>query len=324
MIRPALFALGLSLAAPAHADVAAVVGERLLPGYQGFAAAATDLSAQADETCEPAALQPAWNAAFDAWLQVAWFHLGPSETDGRSLAIQFWPDPKNLGAKAQRGLLTGDPARLEPEAFADQSVAARGFMGLERLLFPQEPPEADPCALIRATAADLARMAAAIDADWQGGYARTLTTAGAADNTTFLTATEATQAIFTQLATGLEVLADQKLGRPLGTFDKPRPERAESRASGRSLHNVVVALQALRAATLALEPQAPQTMAAFDHALALAAALDDPALAGVAEPSGHLKVEILQQAVRAIREVMITEVGGALGVDLGFNSQDGD
>lgn len=324
MFRPALIALGLAVATPAAADVAAVVKERLLPGYDGFARAAAGLAATAGETCAAEALRPAWNAAFDAWLQVSWFHLGPSEEDGRALAIQFWPDPKNLGAKAQRGLLTGDPARLEPAAFADQSVAARGLMGLERLLYPQEPPEADPCALIRATAADLARMAAEIDAGWTGGYAAVLTTAGEAGNTVFLTPQEATQAVFTQLATGLEVLADQRLGRPLGTFDKPRPERAETRASARSLHNVLVSLQAMRAATVALEPQAPATLAAFDHAIAVAVGLNDPVFAGVAEPSGRLKVEILQQAVRATRDALIAEVGPALGVDLGFNSQDGD
>lgn len=324
MFRPALIALGLAVATPAAADVAAVVNERLLPGYDGFARATADLAAQAEQSCAAEALRPAWNAAFDAWLQVSWFHLGPSEEDGRALAIQFWPDPKNLGAKAQRGLLTGDPAQLDPAAFADQSVAARGLMGLERLLYPQEPPEADPCALIRATAADLARMAAETDAGWTGGYAAVLTTAGASGNTVFLTPQEATQAVFTQLATGLEVLADQRLGRPLGTFDRPRPERAETRASARSLHNVLVSLQAMRAAAVALEPQAPATLAAFDHAIAVAVGLNDPVFAGVEEPSGRLKVEILQQSVRATRDALIAEVGPALGVDLGFNSQDGD
>ena len=37
-----------------------------------------------------------------------------------------------------------------------------------------------------------------------------------------------------------------------------------------------------------------------------------------------LKLEILQQAVRTTRDTAIAELGPALGVELGFNSQDGD
>lgn len=59
-------------------------------------------------------------------MAVQHLRFGPGETDGRVLAILYWPDPKALGAKAQAALLTGDPAKLTPDAFAEQSVAARG------------------------------------------------------------------------------------------------------------------------------------------------------------------------------------------------------
>ncbi len=116
-------------------------------------------------------------------MAVAHLRLGPVEEEGRVLAIAFWPDPKALGTKAQMALLTGDPAALTPEHFPEQSVAARGLTGLERLLYPADPLPADPCALIRATTADLARMAAGIEADWRGGYADVLLTAGEPGNT---------------------------------------------------------------------------------------------------------------------------------------------
>jgi predicted lipoprotein len=206
---------------------------------------------------------------------------------------------------------------------AQQSIAARGLSGLERLLYPTEVPPADPCPLIHATADDLARMAHALATDW-APYGDLLLTAGQPGNTTFLTGTEATQTLFTQLITGLDFLADQRLGRPLGTSDKPRPERAEGLASGRPLRNATLSLAALRALTLSLSPESPKTLAAFDRALALAQDLDDPTFAGVATPQGHLKVEILQQAVRATRDAALAEIGPALGVTLGFNAQDGD
>ena len=319
----ALLAAPLSTG-PVQADVAEALRDHILPGYAGFAGAAAELAQAAEGSCDPQVLRPAWNAAFDAWMGVSHLHLGPVEKDGRGLAIAFWPDPKGLGWKHQQALMAGDPAALEPGPFADQSVAARGLFGLERLLYPAGDLPADPCPLIRATAADLARMAAEVQQDWQAGFADVLLTAGAEGNTAYLTADEARQALFTQLATALEFDADQRLGRPLGSFDRPRPERAEAAASGRSLRNLVLSLRALRDFARTLSPELPQSMAAFDRAIALAEALEDPALAGVADPSGRLKVEIVQQSVRSLRQAVIAELGGRLGVSVGFNSADGD
>ena len=309
------------IAPPALADIEAVVDDHIRPGYARFAETTAQLAAL--DSCDPGVLQPAYQAAFDAWMGVSHLLLGPVEDDGRSLAIAFWPDPKSSGAKAQRELLTGDPAALAPERFAEQSVAARGLMGLERLLYPAEPLPADPCALIHATTRDLARMAAEVDAGW-GDFGEVLEHAGAPGNTTYLSEIEARQALFTQLVTGLEFVADERLGRPLGTFDKPRPERAEARASGRSLRNVTLSLAALRDLAKALNPDSPLTLAAFDRALDLAAKLDDPALQGVADPHGRLKVEILQAAVETIIDTATAEMVPALGVGLGFNAADGD
>lgn len=323
-MRLAAAALIACLATPASADVAEVMRDHALPGYAGFADATAALADAAAKDCTPEALRPAFGAAFDAWLTVSHLRLGPVEDEGRALAIAFWPDPKGLGAKAQRGLLLGDPAALEPAEFAEQSVAARGLSGLERLLWPAEPPPADTCALIRATAADLARLAAEVQAGWQHGFADALLTAGQGGNTRYLSQTEARQALFTQLATGLEFLADQRIGRPLGAFDKPRPERAESRASARSQRNIVLNLKGMRAMAAALDGSAAQTLAAFDKVIALAEGLPADALQRVDDPQVWLKVQILQERVRALRQTAIAEMAPSLGVGMGFNSQDGD
>lgn len=294
------------------------------PGYAAFADATATLAATAAETCDPAALKPGFQTAFDAWIGVQHLRFGPVEEDGLGLAIQFWPDPKGSGAKAQRALLLGDPAALTPDNFAGQSVAARGLSGLERLLYPADPLPADPCPLIRATATDLARMAAQVNADWITGYGPLLLTAGEPGNTTCLTRPEVRQVLFTQIIAALEFLLDQRFARPLGTFDNPRPERAESVASGRSLRNVQLSLAALRAMVDTLTPDVPRTMAAFDHALDLARALDDPVFADVATPQGRLRVEILQQSVTALRDTALAELGPEPDVGIGFNAADGD
>jgi uncharacterized protein len=306
----------LLLATPAAADTAAVVQDHIRPGFTAFAAAAQSLAAI--KTCDPATLRPAFHAAYDAWMQVAHLPLGPAEKDGRGLAVLFWPDPKGSGWKAQRALLATPPGVDE---MAQQSVAARGLPALERLLYPTEPL-ADPCPLIQVTADDLAATATALAQDW-GPYGDLLLTAGDPGNPRFLKPEEATQALFTQLATGLDSLSDRRIGRPLGSFDKPRPDLAEARASDRSIRNITLSLTALKALALSLNPDSPRTFAAFDHAIALASAID-PEIDHISDPQAWLKLEILQQAVRTTRDTAIAELGPALGVALGFNAQDGD
>lgn len=311
----------LVLASPALADTAKVVTDHARPGYAAFDNAVARLADV--ESCDPDKLRPAFQAAYDAWMAVEHLHLGPAEEDGRSLSILFWPDPKRSGAKAQAALLAADPASLTISGMAQQSVAARGLSGLERLLYPEKPLPGDPCPLIQITIDDLALQAESLSAGW-GPFGEDLLTAGQVSNTRFLKPEEATQALFTQLATGLEFVADRRIGRPLGSLDKPRPDLAEGHASGRAQANITLSLQALRGLAASLSPESTKTLAAFDRAISLAQALDDPNLDAIADPQAWLKLEILQQAVRTTRDTAIAEIGPALGVELGFNSQDGD
>jgi predicted lipoprotein len=315
------FLAALLLASPVAADTASVVKDHARPGYAAFDLAVSELADT--ESCDAEALRPGFNAAYDAWMGVEHLRLGPAEKDGRALSILYWPDPKGTGQKAQSALLTADPESLSVETMAQQSVAARGLAGLERLLYPAEALPADPCPLISATLDDLARQAAILSHDWKA-YGDTLLTAGQTGNDTFLSDKEATQALFTQLATGLEFVAERRIGRPLGTFDKPRPDLAEGRASGRALANITLSLKGLRDLAQRLSPESAKTLAAFDRSITLAQDLGDPNLEGIADPQGWLKLQILQQAVEATHDMVISEVGPALGVELGFNAQDGD
>ncbi|WP_102110445.1 imelysin family protein [Oceaniglobus roseus] len=319
-------ALVLCCATPAVAGVDEVIDTHILPGMDAFAEASAKLSDTAASDCTAEAVRPAYQSAFDAWMGVSHLTIGPLEQGGRLLAIAFWPDAKGAGARTLGQMIaTEDPAVDSPEAFADVSVAARGFFALDRLLY-EDPYEAGSytCKLVQAVAADLSRMAGEVDAEWHDSFAETLRTAGEPGNDRFLTRDEAVQALFTLLGTGLEVDHSQRLGRPMGTFERPRPERAEARRSGRSLRNVVLSLQALRRMADALADQPiPQTDEAFANALD-AADFDDPVFAGAADPMGRFKLEALQQAIDTASRAVDGELGAQLGVTAGFNSLDGD
>ena len=342
MLRPLAFVLALlapgfwPVAAPAAnfgALVDTVVDDHILPGFTRFAAATESLKTTADVGCDPQspALRAAYHAGFDAWLGVSHLRFGPTEAEDRAFALAFWPDTKGFTPKSLSKLIADeDPAVNDPAAFGHVSIAARGFFALEFMLYdPGFAAAGQPayrCALIRAIARDIDANADAILRDWQTAYADELRNPGPGRH--YRSGEEAVQELFKALTTGLQFTSDTRLGRPMGTFDRPRPNRAEAHRSGRSLRNVEASLTALRALALSLAQGSPDLTgdiaAAFDTALGEAAALNDPVFAGVADPQGRLRVEILQQKIDHIREIAATELGPLLGVAAGFNSLDGD
>lgn len=327
MIRSVLAAL--LVASPAMAGVKEAVNDHALPAAHSFAVQAKALAVNAAADCTAPSVIPSYHNAFDAWLELQHLSFGPLEVDGRALAISFWPDKRGMVASTVARLVSDEDAAVsDPMAFAEVSVAARGLFALERLLFDEAYTgygrEDYACDLVRAIAGDLDRMASAIDTEWQA-QAQALLTAGEEGNTAYLTDKEAAQRLYTALLAGLDFNADQRLGRPLGTFDRPRPERAEARRSERSLRNVIQSVTALRDLATALsDAPTPATDAAFDTVLANARDLMDPVFAGVDDPATRLKVEIVQQGIRAASAAIQAELGVQLGVGSGFNSADGD
>lgn len=283
--------------------------------------------------CDPNSqtLRAAYGAAFDAWVGVSHLRFGPSEYDNRGFALAFWPDSRGATPKALAALIRAeDPIAQTAQSYAEVSIAARGYYALEFLLYDQalQSGATTPylCTLIQTVTADIADVAAQINADWQTTYATRLSTPD--PQGTYRTTEEALQELFKALSTGLEFTADTRLGRPLGTFERPRPKRAEAWRSGRSSQQVAISLTALRDISRRLaqgdEPLVAQLDRAFEQALSELSALNDPIFAGVAQPQKRFKIEILQQSINSIRALVRDELGPKLGVAIGFNALDGD
>ncbi|MGC3937311.1 imelysin family protein [Roseobacter sp. EG26] len=311
---------------PASADLEALRDDHILPRYAAFAEATDHLRAAATDDCLPGSVLPAYHDAYDTWLRIDHVRFGPVEAQDAALSIAFWPDPKDRVGKAMARLTSArDEAVTDAAAFSQVSVAAQGFTALERLL---TEPQSDPgyaCSFTRAIARHLAQTAADVSAEWRDEYGAVLVSAGAVGNAVFPSAEDAERAVYTSISTALEFLHDQRLGRPLGTFDRPRPNRAEARRSERSARHVLLNLRSLRAMTNAFaDVPLERANTAFDAAIERAEVLDDPAFAGVSDPAKRLKIEVLQRAVRDLQVVMAEDVGRVLGISAGFNSLDGD
>lgn len=333
-----LIALSVLVPLPAGAggEIGRAVEDHILPGYESLAGAAAALDREAARDCRAASggLVGAYHAAFDAWLGVAHLRFGPAEEDNRAFSLAFWPDTRGAMPKTLASLIASeDPVVDDAAGFATVSVAGRGFYALELLLFDAMfngyAQDSYVCRLVRAITGDIARITGEIDDAWRASHAEVLRTAGNPENAVYLSEDEALRALFTAVATGLQFNAEARLGRPLGTFGRPRPERAEARRSGRSLRNVRLSVAAIGELARALaadldEDAGTLLLQAFERADGQAATLGDPIFAGVAEPTGRLRVEILQQRIEAARDAVMSTLGPALGIEAGFNAMDGD
>ena len=332
-------ALGLicaPLGAVADVDTAMlrdVVDHHILPRYSTLAERADALADAAEQNCAPddAALRDTYHSAFDAWIAVSHLRFGPSEVDNRAFALAFWPDSRGATPKTLAALIAdADPVGTNPQAYADVSIAGRGFFALEFLLFDEQISTSGDatyrCDLVQTVTADIATQSHAILDGWTTGYADAI--AAPAEGGPYRSTEEAAQELYKALNLGLEFTADTRIGRPMGSFDRPRPKRAEAWRSGRSLRNVEVALISLQDLAQRLAAGSAAVVATFDDrfddALTVAGDLGDPVFAGTATPQSRLRIEVLQQSVAAIREVARDDLGPQLGVASGFNALDGD
>lgn len=323
-----------AVAADDMADtVSDVVNEHILPGFVQLSDDTGALKSAADSDCRStsAALRSAFHIAFDSWISVSHLRFGPTETRDRAFALAFWPDSRGVTPKTLNALISReDPIVLSQDSFEDVSIAGRGFYALEFLLYDdtisRAGSDAYRCLLIRAITTDIAVLSDAILTDWQSDYMAKLLTPTADGR--YRSDTEAAQELFKALNAGLQFTSETRLGRPLGTYDRPRPNRAEARRSGRSLRHVQLSLAGLRGLAEQLAQSDPMIAAqldkAFDHALKRADLLEDPVFAGVSAPQSRLRVEVVQQSIEDIRMITREHLGPTLGVAAGFNSLDGD
>ncbi len=303
------------------------VHEHILPGYERLATRSAALSKVVEARCpdDLGAVKAAYNDAFDAWMGVSHLRFGPSEKDNRAFALAFWPDTRGFTPKTLASLLSeNDPAIHDVEKFQSVSIAARGFYPMEFLLYdPQfaDQPASLRCDLMSVMAKDIADNSAAILNDWQKGYAQMMIKA---DNDIYRAPDEAVRQLYTALTTGLKFTAQTRLGRPMGSFDRPRPNRAEARRSGRSQRHVLLSLQANRQLASILSENDADIDRGFARAIRLAEELDDPAFAGVGSVQGRIRVEALLGAILLTDDLVAEYLGPKLGISAGFNALDGD
>lgn len=142
------------------------------------------------------------------------------------------------------------------------------------------------------------------------------------------------------LVTSLEMVAEHKLARPLGpSVEAARPALAESWRTGRSLDHLRTNLAAAEALYLgegsfgfsalvreivgdgALDALLKR---AFAQTRASADAISLPLEKAITDPQARHQVEKLVREARALKALLSQRLAPAIGIQVGFNSLDGD
>ncbi|MEZ5669861.1 MAG: imelysin family protein [Alphaproteobacteria bacterium] len=322
----------------------ALVESQAIPRYAAFAESAAALAAAVPTACpgDVDALHAAFDTALDDWMLTQPIGLGPVQFQMRGPRVDYWPDRRNTGARQLDDMLRNRPPVPGPAELAAGSVALQGFPALERLLYAEQADGLDDyeCALAAAIAGNIAAIGAEMAGEWTapGGEAEQIFGAGT-EASYYADHADATTALFKGLYQMLEVVLDQKIEAPLGdAIDAAKPRLAENWRSGRSLRNVVLNLQAAQAlfdgsagdgfddalAAAGAGALAAEIDAGLADALRISAALTADLPEAVADPALRPQVEALRDAVDRTRDLVGAEMGGALGLQRGFNSLDGD
>ena len=332
LVAVAFTLLPLSSVAQSKSEVTHdVVTIHILPRYENLARASLALADASAKDCAIDTLRTHYADAFDAWISVSHMRFGPTEVKNRAFALAFWPDSRGATPKAlAKLLLDEDVISQSAVTYADMSIAARGLYALEFLMYDNKistlGSHAYRCQLIQTVTADIARLTAVINDEWQLTFASQLLKPSISGD--YRSDSEAVQELFKALLTGLQFTSETRLGRPIGSFDRPRPTRAEAWRSARSSWHVALSIKTLKDLAFHLSkgnaPLQAKLLNSFNLAYDQVIALEDPTFSGVISPQSRLKIEIVQNSIEAIRAITRNELGPHLGVAAGFNALDGD
>lgn len=347
--RIALLASWLGVfAAPAHAADYGAFNQAyarnvITPAFKKAAVETAKLAQAADDFAGApsqdgfAALRVAFDSVSEAWMHAEMFRTGPLEQEQRDQRFLYWPERRNIVDKQLSALLAApDPQALTPAQFVHATVAVQGLPALERLLYGDNarqilsagPEQKARIAVIQAIAHNLEILARELAVAWEK--------AGDQPAAFSHDPAEATTQAYGDVLTAIQVIADRKVSAVLGKeIDKARPYNAEQYRSGRSLQNIRINLEALKAAVLGPDGFATLLPAdkaslkddiakAFDATSAAAAAVPEPLDAAVTDPEKRKSVATLLAAANALRDLMTQKVPPAIGLTVGFNSMDGD
>lgn len=233
----------------ARRELLASLPQVIVPAYQRFSAAASDLQQEIGRYCTMTdrgnvqSLQEQWRATMSAWQETAAYAVGAAVQYDLPALINY------QGIKKNRIEYWLEPGRLATAAeLKAYSVQGKGLGVIEYLLFePVVRTSPQYCAYLSALADDLLANADRMLQFWQAGW-DSLGFAGSAGKKTVEPEQQIVDELLSAVLQTMETVKDDKLGMPLGKKHNGivQPDKVESRRSGHSIQNIhanIISLQ---------------------------------------------------------------------------------
>jgi predicted lipoprotein len=268
--------------------------------------------------------------------------IGPLAEGNRAWQIQFWPDKKNLVGRQVEQLVTAQP-QISPDALAKSSVVVQGLSAYEYILFDaaidmaNAEQKARYCPLLTAIGERQKALAEEILSSWNNTDGM-LAQLSKFPNKRYADSHEAIAELLRVQVTALDSLK-KKLGTPLGRQTKgaPQPFQADAWRSQSSLSSLEASLASAETVWSGVDnkglrgllpaeqkPLAEKIDAAYAASRKLLAALKPPLADLLASDEGRQQLNAFYDSLNVVHRLHEGELAKALGIQLGFNANDGD
>ncbi|MBA2056892.1 peptidase M75 [Psychrobacter cryohalolentis] len=307
-----------------------VANEIVIPAYADAAKQSDLLYDLAQKHCQKSpvsgnelqALRDQWLVLAQAWASAEMVNFGPATASMSNLYVNYYPDERGLVHSGVADLIAANP-KLTAEQLANESAVVQGVPGLEEVLYANDSLDAGQCAYVISASSALSTRLKAIEKNWQQNATKLL----AIDKTA-----ESDQGLnqwINSLLSLVETMKSNAIEQPLGLSGKakghlPAATAEQSRAiinaklatlnkamtdpvltailGSNSENNVADNLSTALADTTTLLAQMPEDLATADKA------------------TQQELYDHLTSVTRLIKRQLIP----ALGLRVGFNSNDGD
>ena len=307
-----------------------VANDIVIPAYAEAAKQSDMLHDLAQKHCQKApvsgdelqALRDQWLVLAQAWASAEMINFGPATASMSNLYINYYPDERGLIHKGVADLITANP-KLTAEQLTNESAIVQGVPGLEEVLYANDSLDAGQCAYIISASSALSTRLKDIEKNWQQNSTDLL----AIDKTA-----ESDQGLnqwFNSLLSLLETMKTNAIEQPLGLSGKAKGHLpAATAGQSRAIINAKLAtlnqamtdpvLTAILGSNNENDVADNLSTALADTTTLLAQMPEDLATADKA--TQQELYDHLTSVTRLIKRQLIP----ALGLRVGFNSNDGD
>ncbi len=315
-----------------------VAKTQIIPVYQNVAKQSRQFDSLAADYCQLGTLnnehvqllRAQWLALATAWAAAEVVNFGPAMDSMSNLYINYYPDERGMVHQGVIDLIQNNPA-LTPEQLSAESAIVQGLPGIEDVLYRNETLDVGQCQYVMSASAALKERLTQVEDDWQTASQQLLGMGDMGDdapNIDGISSLGMNRWINSLLAL-VETTKSRSLEQPLG-LSGHKKGHLPAAAAGQSRAIIAAKMAVLNKALT--DPALVALLAQHGHdtisdELSTVLAQITALLAQLPEDIGDAKPaqqQALYDKMTKLTQVIKHKLMPILGVQVGFNSTDGD